>query len=615
MSMLTGLFSPNGGTAYINGKDIRSELDEARASLGICAQHNILFEELTVKEHLMFFCSLKGMVDDRLVAEEVRRYATLLGIKDKMDAQSKTLSGGMKRRLSIAIALCGDAKIVILDEPTSGMDPDARRSLWDLLIAEKKGRTILLSTHFMDEADILGDRIAIMTEGRLRTVGTSFFLKKKFGTGYRLTVVKKEGFQSIGIMNLLNKFSIDTHIESDEQTEAIFVISEEHLPLFEQMFRALEDNTDSLRISSFGCSLSTLEEVFLKLGIESLHHGENGDETDHHQRLTEYENIQVHGVDLCATVSGFQLTLYQIEAMLLKKFHVFRRTWKTLLYIALFNVWMIVVVMSAPSINFSGTNQLKISLDTYEDTETILQNDGSPFSSAYQALFTGKDHVTTISSDISDYILEKYNKSFSDVSQKYLAGATLSKDSITAWFNGQPYHTVPLTLSLINRAILKELAGAEYELTVSNRPYNMPIKDSDTHMAIYENPVEMIFALVVIFMLFVYWPVIFIGPYIKEKESRAKLLQYISGTNRYIFWLTSFFFDYVVFVFICCAIIGCIGIYQHNHFATFAELSVLVLISCSYAFAMLPFIYALSYLFTKHSTGETMVSLFSMLCK
>lgn len=149
MSMLTGLYSPTSGTAFIDGKDIRTELDEARRSLGICCQHNVLFEELTVREHLVFFCSLKGIEDKGRVDLEIKKYSEVLGLEEKLNAESRTLSGGMKRRLSIAIALCGDAKIVILDEPTSGMDPEARRKLWDLLIVEKQGRTILLSTHFM----------------------------------------------------------------------------------------------------------------------------------------------------------------------------------------------------------------------------------------------------------------------------------------------------------------------------------------------------------------------------------------------------------------------------------------------------------------------------------
>lgn len=145
MSMLTGMYPPSSGTAYLNGKDIRTEIDDARRSLGLCPQHNILFDELTVKEHIIFFARLKGIKGKREIADEVRRYVSLLELKDKVNAQSHTLSGGMKRKLSIGIALCGNSKIVICDEPSSGMDPAGRRALWDLLIAEKKGRTILIS--------------------------------------------------------------------------------------------------------------------------------------------------------------------------------------------------------------------------------------------------------------------------------------------------------------------------------------------------------------------------------------------------------------------------------------------------------------------------------------
>lgn len=129
----------------------------------------MLFNELTVREHIIFFTKLKGIKDKMEIDEQIRKYIQLLGLEPKMNAQSKTLSGGMKRKLSIGIALCGDSKIVLIDEASSGMDPGSRRSLWDILIQEKKGRTILLTTHFMDEADVLGDRIAIMADGELKT--------------------------------------------------------------------------------------------------------------------------------------------------------------------------------------------------------------------------------------------------------------------------------------------------------------------------------------------------------------------------------------------------------------------------------------------------------------
>ena len=106
---------------------------------------------------------------------------------------AKTLSGGQKRKLSVAISMIGTSKIILLDEPTSGMDTSTRRRLWDMLKKNKAGKIIILTTHYMDEADILGDRIGIMAKGRMTCLGSSIFLKNKFGEGYNLTLVKKNG--------------------------------------------------------------------------------------------------------------------------------------------------------------------------------------------------------------------------------------------------------------------------------------------------------------------------------------------------------------------------------------------------------------------------------------
>lgn len=118
MSMLTGMIPPTSGTALINGKDIRTDIDGVRDSLGLCPQHNILFDELTVREHIVFFSRLKGL-DKKAVKNEVNKYVDLIELRDKINAQSKTLSGGMKRKLSVAISLCGGSKVVLCDEPTS----------------------------------------------------------------------------------------------------------------------------------------------------------------------------------------------------------------------------------------------------------------------------------------------------------------------------------------------------------------------------------------------------------------------------------------------------------------------------------------------------------------
>ena len=103
---------------------------------------------------------------------------------------AKNLSGGNRRKLSVAIALIGGSKFVLLDEPTAGMDLSARRRLWNMLKNYKNNRIIILTTHYMDEADILGDRIGIMSGGELMCLGSSLFLKNRFGVGYNLTMVK-----------------------------------------------------------------------------------------------------------------------------------------------------------------------------------------------------------------------------------------------------------------------------------------------------------------------------------------------------------------------------------------------------------------------------------------
>jgi ATP-binding cassette subfamily A (ABC1) protein 3 len=134
---------------------------------------------------------------------------------------SSELSGGLKRMLNLAIAVVSAPKILILDEPTSGMDPLGRRKVWDLLIEGKKERLTILSTHYMDEADIVSDRIAMMQEGEVICVGSSLYLKDRFGIGYNLTIYKEENNQSIS--DNIHEFII----ESDLIPELISEVSNE----------------------------------------------------------------------------------------------------------------------------------------------------------------------------------------------------------------------------------------------------------------------------------------------------------------------------------------------------------------------------------------------------
>uniref|UniRef100_A0A147BM79 Putative lipid exporter abca1 n=1 Tax=Ixodes ricinus TaxID=34613 RepID=A0A147BM79_IXORI len=192
MSILTGLYPPTSGTAFICGRDVRSEMDAIRRSLGTCPQHNVLFDDLTVAEHLWFFGRLKGL-GAKEAAREADAFLRDLSLEHRRHQFPGQLSGGLRRKLSVSLAFVGGSRTVLLDEPTAGVDPHARRSIWDLLLRLRDGRTVIMSTHHMDEADLLGDRIAVIAEGRLRCCGSSMFLKTRFGSGYYLTLVRGKG--------------------------------------------------------------------------------------------------------------------------------------------------------------------------------------------------------------------------------------------------------------------------------------------------------------------------------------------------------------------------------------------------------------------------------------
>ncbi|KAM6959867.1 phospholipid-transporting ATPase ABCA1 [Tautogolabrus adspersus] len=312
MSILTGLFPPTSGTALINGYDIHTDMDSIRKYLGMCPQHNVLFNELTVEEHIYFYSRLKGRSRDE-VKIEMDQMIKDVGLPHKRHDLAKNLSGGMQRKLSVAIAFVGGSKIVILDEPTAGVDPYARRGIWELLLKYKQGRTIILSTHHMDEADILGDRIAIISHGKMRCCGSSLFLKKCFGSGYYLTLVrdgtKKMTSQRDGIIQSrakeekvltsggsspddgIGSQSWDNSDPSDLTAvgqlvqrlvpEAVFLesIGQEItyiLPYggardgtFALLFKELDLAMADLGLTSYGISDTTLEEIFLKVAEDT----------------------------------------------------------------------------------------------------------------------------------------------------------------------------------------------------------------------------------------------------------------------------------------------------------------------------------------------------------
>lgn len=151
--MLTGLIPVTSGDAFVRGYSIRGQMRQVRTTLGICPQHDVIWPELTVYDHLFLYAGLKG-VPYKQIKRTVDTLIEDIGLSEKRLFQAGALSGGQKRKLCLAMAFVGGSDVIFLDEPTSGMDPVTRRGVWDFLNANKKGRTIVLTTHFMDEGTL-----------------------------------------------------------------------------------------------------------------------------------------------------------------------------------------------------------------------------------------------------------------------------------------------------------------------------------------------------------------------------------------------------------------------------------------------------------------------------
>jgi ATP-binding cassette subfamily A (ABC1) protein 3 len=226
----------------------------------------VLFELLTAQEHLDIFYDFKG-ADPAKKTEEITKLISDVGLEDKKHTFASKLSGGSKRKLSSAMALCGGSKLIIMDEPTSSLDLSARRKIWNMLKEYKKDRIILLTTHYMDEADILGDRIGIIAKGKISCLGSSLFLKRKFGVGYNLSMIKSTPEPNAAILSYCAQhLGNDVQILSEIKSELTLQIPNCYVDKFNLFFSNLDRDMEELKISTYGISLTTLEDVFLKVG-------------------------------------------------------------------------------------------------------------------------------------------------------------------------------------------------------------------------------------------------------------------------------------------------------------------------------------------------------------
>ncbi|XP_070278166.1 glucosylceramide transporter ABCA12 isoform X2 [Myotis yumanensis] len=437
ISMLTGLFGTSAGTIFVDGKDIKKDLHNVRKSMGVCMQHDVLFSYLTTKEHLLLYGSIKvPHWTKKQLHEEVKRTLKDTGLYSHRHKRVGTLSGGMKRKLSISIALIGGSRVVILDEPSTGVDPCSRRSIWDVISKNKTARTIILSTHHLDEAEVLSDRIAFLEMGGLRCCGSPFYLKEAFGDGYHLTLTKKKSpnlnasaiCDTMAVTAMIRSHLPEAYLKEDIGGELVYVLppfSTKVSGAYLSLLRALDNGMGDLNIGCYGISDTTVEEVFLNLTKES--HKPSNMSLEH---LTQKKigNSSTNGIstpdDLSLSSSnftdrddkilttgerldGFGLLLKKIMAILIKRFHHTRRNWKGFIAQVILPIVFVTTAMGLGTLKNSSNSypEIQISPSLYGTSEqTAFYANSNPSTAALVSAmwtFPGIDNMCLNSSDIS----------------------------------------------------------------------------------------------------------------------------------------------------------------------------------------------------------------------
>ncbi|XP_013772633.2 ATP-binding cassette sub-family A member 3-like [Limulus polyphemus] len=629
MNMLTGLFPPSKGTASVNGYDILIDTKKARQSLGLCPQHNVLYDDLTIEEHLKFFAGVKGcLMKD--IREEVDSILHLLDLQNKRSELAQKLSGGMKRKLSLGIAMIGKSEVLVLDEPTSGMDPSARRIIWDVLQGMRQRRTILLTTHYMEEADTLSDRIAIMANGKVQCCGSPLFLKKKFGAGYYLRIAKGDLCEMDQVTQVVQKHVTDAYLEDSMNTELLYSLASNQTSSFPSLFHELEKSKDKLGITAIGVSVTTMEDVFMKIGQiaeDAVKESSTSREPTNEWEESHTETIAVMQRSDLPKLTGLMLFFQQLKGLLIKRFHYTKRHWVLALFQLVLPILIICLMIWLDKLSSGGLSNdspplrldLKGSFGYTKGFYAYTGNMDPKWITLYkQTLERAGVEVKENVSDPNKYLLEIGEDDFSSFVKKHMVGGVFkSSDNIlklTSWYNGEPYHVAAMSLNLMHTTMLRYVTEVDTaSITVVNHPLTgSTIKTLKNVAASFVSRFLYTIFLPIAFTLFSSAFILF--P-VEERISKAKLIQLMTGVKGITYWMMNFVWDFSIH-FVCSVLllIPFLAYDPNNIYSGQPEsIGALFLLMLLYGFTSIPLSYIFSFLPKSPSTGFVLLAIINII--
>lgn len=620
LNMLVGTLKPSSGSARIYDlhTDKPEDVAQIRSMLGVCLQEDILFDTLTARQHLRFFARMKG-VPHSSIDLEVKNILIELDLAEKADVQAIKLSGGQKRKLSVGIALVGDPKIVFLDEPSSGMDPYSRRHLWSELQKRKEGKVIVLTTHFMDEADILADWKAILCKGKLRCAGTSLFLKNRFGIGYHLTMVVDQGADKSQISQLVQRYVPSMTVYRSTGTELAFILPMDSTYNFANLFAAVEEaiSEGTLGVRSYGISMTTLEEVFLKMGEV-----EKPDEVHLRDIQTNYQK-EIEEMELLKA-NKETMPVSTVQPNVLQAFMAFFKVRLLLFVRAPMHVVPLVVlpvIMVMLSYLFLNKNEVPINRlgvftpDFYPEAKIIrgytsANRESEPVRLYEEAMRKQMMNISWRNGSVTLDNIEP-NSYYATVPEN-LGGDYKYTTPLTLLFNDSHVHTLPILQSLTFNALYASLEKDEAvlderRLRVSSYPWPQRGVDKVFDAQLYTWTMMMSVVLA-------YMPSLIAVEVVEDRQNKVKNQLRVSGLLFSGYWFTVLLSHAALYLLSVLLTVLALVVLRVPFLTEPVALLAIVVLFLLYVPASLVVCYVLTHLFNKHETAKGVLPFLALLC-
>eukprot|EP00058_Branchiostoma_floridae_P010060 XP_002595548.1 hypothetical protein BRAFLDRAFT_117471 [Branchiostoma floridae] len=601
MSMLTGLFPPSGGTALVNGYDIRYNMPSIRQSLGLCPQHDILYDDLTVEEHLYFFAKLKGHPHDKVQAE-INQMIAAMKLEDKRHVRTSALSGGMKRKLSVGIALCANSKpschvsavskVVKAHIPHAKMESNVGAELSYILPTESSAKFEALFTEIEERKEELGID----------------------GYGASITTME-EVFLKVGGDS---DPDIDKHLHRAAES-------------YQSMSRSPSPTAVPVAVPNGTAVPATANGSAMING--SLPVPDGGDDIEAQLLpLGEFDSSVATGN--LKRNTGTQLYMQQFYAMFLKHMlHSWRNIWVFLIQFGiplLYTAFSLIVAKTYPGPQDSPA--LNLTTTPYGPNESPFTAGINPnnvtrdLAQLYASQFA--DTPTTPSNisnssvwdkppNMTEYLVDLRTRRNDYVYHRVLVASSFQTDNATgrinatALFNNMPYHTPGQTLVTLDNAILKYLLGESFSVKTINHPMPRTVEDTATDQlstgitafAIAFNMVFGMSSLAASFVLFI----------VRERATKAKHIQFVSGVHSLTFWFSTFAWDILNYLVPCLLILVLLWGFDVKAYVEDGRVAMILLLFFLYGWAMIPMMYLASFLFTVPSTGFVRLTMFNII--